>query len=110
MRASRVRCFLLSVGLDHYVAQVSSNAAGTKITNTGTNSGGGLVDIRARSLRPSVFEGLDASLAQVESATTEITVSDPGKARIYVRDPPVTVKCYGADVMVTRIDVYYCLG
>ena len=50
------------------------------------------------------------SFAQVESATTEITVSDPGKARIYVRDPPVTVKCYGADVMVTRIDVYYCLG
>ena len=98
---------LLSEDLNH-VAQVAGGAGGTKITNTGTNSGGGLVDIRARSLRPSVFEGLDASLAQVESATTEITVSDPGKARIYVRDPPVTVKCYGADATVNSI--FNCVG
>ena len=108
MVLSRVRCFLLSVGLDHYVAQVADVAAGTKITNTGTNSGGGLVDIRARSLRPSVFEGLDASLAQVESATTEITVSDPGKARIFVKNPPVTVNCYGADVITNSI--FNCVG
>ena len=36
------------------------------------------------------------------------TVSDPGKARIYVRDPPVTVKCYGADVTVNSI--FNCVG
>ena len=49
-----------------------------------------------------------STIAQVESATTEITVSDPGKARIYVRDPPVTVKCYGADVTVNSI--FNCVG
>ena len=108
MRASRVRCFLLSVGLDHYVAQVADAAAGTKITNTGTKSDGGPIDIRARPLRPSALEGLDASLAQVESATTEITVSDPGKARIFVKNPPVTVNCYGADVTVNSI--FNCVG
>ena len=108
MRASRVRCFLLSVGLDHYVAQVADAAAGTKITNTGTKSDGGPIDIRARPLRPSALEGLDASLAQVESATTEITVSDPGKARIFVKNPPVTVNCYGADVITNSI--FNCVG
>ena len=108
---------------------MDSQADGTKITNTGTNSGGGLVDIRARSLRPSVFEGLDASLAQVESATTEITVSDPGKAGVQVRDPrllrpparkrrnetqapgfPFTFKCYGADVTTTPGPFLICDG
>ena len=108
MRASRVHCFLLSVGLDHYVAQVADAAAGTKITNTGTKSDGGPIDIRARPLRPSALEGLDASLAQVESATTEITVSDPGKARIFVKNPPVTVNCYGADVITNSI--FNCVG
>ena len=54
-------------------------------------------------MRPSVFEGLDASLAQVGQATTEITVSDPGKARIFVKNPPVTVNCYGADVITNSI-------
>jgi len=57
-------------------------------------------------------------------------VSDPGKAKIFVRDPrlllrphenegtrtqalggfPVTFKCYGADVMVTGGATYVCDG
>ena len=48
------------------------------------------------------------SFAQVESATTEITVSDPGKARIFVKNPPVTVNCYGADVITNSI--FNCVG
>ena len=89
MRASRVRCFLLSEGLNHYVAQVRSSADGTKITNTGTTSDGDPVVISARPPRPSGHFRRPRRLprAQVQSATTEITVSNPGKAQIFVRDP-----------------------
>ena len=121
MRASRVRCFLLSEGLNHYVAQVRSSADGTKITNTGTTSDGDPVVISARPPRPSGHFRRPRRLprAQVQSATTEITVSNPGKAKIIVRAPrPLRpparkrrietqadvgfiFKCYGADVTVT---------
>ena len=56
--------FFALCGLVHYVAQVTSSAAGTKITNTGTNSVDGPVTIVARALRPSASEGLDVSLAR----------------------------------------------
>ena len=124
MRASRVRCFLLSEGLNHYVAQVRSSADGTKITNTGTTSDGDPVVISARPPRPSGHFRRPRRLprAQVQSASgADITVSDGGKAEIYVRDPrlllrphenegtrtqalggfPVTFDCYGADVTAT---------
>ena len=133
MRASRVRCFLLSVGLGHYVAQVSSNAAGTKITNTGTNMYGGPVDIGARPLRPSASEGPRRRLprAQVFSAAgADITVSDPGKASVHVRDPRplrpparkrrnetqamggsgLTFTCYGEDVTAPNSMTTVCDG
>ncbi len=54
-RASRVRCFLLAAGLNHYVAQVFGD--GTKITNPGTSLADGRVIIDARILRPSASEG-----------------------------------------------------
>ena len=47
-----------------YVAQVEDGAAGTTITNTGTQTDGEPIDIFARLLRPSASEGLDASLAR----------------------------------------------
>ena len=81
---------LCSEGLDHYyVAQVESQADGTKITNTGTNSADGPVDILARPPRPPASEGSRRRLprAQVFSATADITVEAPGKALITVRDP-----------------------
>ena len=98
-----------------------------KITHTGTNFGGGPVGIIARPLRPSASEGPRRRLprAQVFSTPTEITVSTPGEAKIFVRDPrplrtparesegtrtqalpkngvsppvPVTFECYGVEV------------
>ena len=95
------------------------------ITHTGTNFGGGPVDIIARPLRPSASEGprRRRARAQVFSTPTEITVSTPGEAKIFVRDPrplrpparesegtrtqalpkngvtvPVTFECYGVEV------------
>ena len=131
MRASRVRCFLLSEGLNHYVAQVRSSADGTKITNTGTTSDGDPVVISARPPRPSGHFRRPRRLprAQVQSATTEITVSNPGKAQIFVRDPRplrppaqkrrnetqvfgvegITLKCYGEDFTVDG-GIYTCVG
>ena len=50
---------LRSEGLNHYVAQVLTEADGTKITNTGTNSDGGPVVITARMPCPSASEVLD---------------------------------------------------
>ena len=50
----------------------------------------------------------DGTTCEVESATTEITVSDPGKARIFVKNLPVTVNCYGADVITNSI--FNCVG
>ena len=49
-----------------------------------------------------------SSIITSVGATTEITVSDPGKARIFVKDPPVTVNCYGADVITNSI--FNCVG
>jgi len=69
---------------------------GTKITNTGTNSTDGPVTIA------------------VYSNTTEITVSHPGKAKIFVRESAfissVTFKCYGADVTATYLTPAVCNG
>ena len=110
------------MGLDHfYVAQVDSLADGTKIMNTGTTFRGDPVGIFARPLRPLCLRrSRRLPRAQVNSATTEITVSDPGKAVVFVRDPrpsrpparkrrnetqaigvSVTFKCYGADATAT---------
>ena len=131
MRASRVRCFLLSEGLNHYVAQVRSSADGTKITNTGTKSDGGPVVISARPPRPSGHFRRPRRLprAQVQSATTELTVSNPGKAQIFVRDPrplrpparkrrietqatrsQFTFECYDTPVTVDTVNVAFCNG
>jgi len=72
---------------------VYSTADGTKITNTGTKSDG------------------DTVLIQVYSATTEVTVSDPGEAKIGAFGGfPVTFKCYGVDVTVPRGKDVVCDG
>ena len=98
---------MLSEDLNH-VAQVAGGAGGTKITNTGTKSDGEPILIRARPLRPSASEGSRRlPRAQVFSATTEVTVSSPGKAQISVRDP-LTFKCYDADVMVPKDGMAVC--
>ena len=62
-RASWAHAAATARGVDHHVAS-QVFADGTKITNTGTDSEGGLVDITALPLRPSASEGLDASLAR----------------------------------------------
>ena len=69
--ASRVRCFLLSEGLNHYyVAQVKSSADGIKITNTGTAFNGGPVAITARALRPSARPSENLDNAPLARRTT----------------------------------------
>ena len=133
-RASRVHCFC-SRPLSQYVAQVWYSAAGTKITNTGTNLADGPVTIAARALRPSARPSEDNRRfprAQVSSGTSKITVSSPGKAEVEVRDqrpsrPParkrrnfetqalsgveaVTFKCYGEDVTVDELEKVVCNG
>ena len=87
-------------------------------------SDGNPVQIAARPLRPSASEGPRRRLprAQVFSPSgAEITVSEPGKAQIFVRDPrplsppreseefetqanggtDIIFKCYGADATAT---------
>ena len=92
-RASASVAFCSLRAFNHHVAsQVFGSAVGTKITNTGIQIDGGQdpgVDILARPPRPFASEGSRRRLphAQVQSATTEITVSEPGKAVILVRDP-----------------------
>ena len=90
--SSCVRCFCSAV-LNH-VAQVESSADGLKITNTGTQSDG------------------DPVLISVVSTTgTEITVSTPGKAKIFdYIGSGVSFKCYGADVMVPPFGDAVCDG
>ena len=86
--------------------------------------GGGPVPIQARPLRPSgrLRRSRRLPRAQVSSATTQLTVSDPGFAVVQVRDPrllrpparkrrnyetqalgfPFTFKCSDTDVMVPK--------
>ena len=123
---------MISACLNHYyVAQVYSPADGTKITNTGTNLAGGSVNILAHPLRPSASEGPRRRLPRAQvfgGSGTEITVSTPGKADIYVRDPRplrpparnegtrtqdyvgsgVTFECYDTPMMVPPFGSAFC--
>ena len=115
----------------HVASQVQSGSDGTKITNTGAGPFLRPAAIQARPLRPSGHLRRPRRLprAQVFSPTTEITVSDPGKAGVQVRDPrllrpparkrrnetqapgfPFTFKCYGADVTTTPGPFLICDG
>ncbi|CAH0365304.1 unnamed protein product [Pelagomonas calceolata] len=71
---------------------------GTKITNTGIRNDGDPVIINARTPRPSASEDFRRlPRAQVQSATTEITVSDPGAAEVRAFGVDITFQCYGED-------------